>query len=170
VDSTIIARVLFVVWIVDETYWMRRQQIHAQRGAGSLPRPIWLLSLALLAPLVVRYPDTLPAWLGWLGIGVQGTGLLLMMTARRRLAQAHSFSWGADGATDLVTDGPYRLFEHPIYTGMQLTLWGWAMVFPSPLIAAFLLYRDHRRCAAAERQHLATAMEQQHRGIDSWMW
>jgi len=63
-------------------------------------------------------------------------GATLMVWAKLRLGRWFSFAFGVKEGHELVTDGPYAITRHPIYTGIVTTILGEAMVWNSALTLA----------------------------------
>lgn len=162
---TVVSRVLFGLLLLNEAVVVSRATPE-ERAAAPMPRPLALVIVALLLPLVIRL--RLPAPIGWLAVALQASGLGLELSAEWQLSRARSFAIDADAATQPQQHGLYRL-EHPIYLGLLLQLFGWALAMPLALVAVLAQYRAFQRAVAAERAHLAR-LGVVHRGWDSWLW
>ena len=71
--------------------------------------------------------------LGGAGLVVTLAGVVLADWAKLRLGRWFSATFGIKPGQELVTDGPYRLTRHPIYTGGLVAFLGSAMVWNSLL-------------------------------------
>jgi protein-S-isoprenylcysteine O-methyltransferase Ste14 len=105
---------LVVFWAIG-VFWL-----HWDRGLA--PRE-YESSLAALGTLVVLAGAALATW------------------AKLRLGRWFTGTFGVKEGHELVTDGPYGITRHPIYTGLLLMLPGAALVWDSALtlLLAFLL-------------------------------
>jgi protein-S-isoprenylcysteine O-methyltransferase Ste14 len=81
----------------------------------------WLLPRALEMPLVP------------LGLLVTLTGAALAIWGRLRLGRWFTGSFGVKVGHELVTDGPYGVTRHPMYTGLLLMVLGAALTWDSAL-------------------------------------
>jgi protein-S-isoprenylcysteine O-methyltransferase Ste14 len=99
--------------------------------------------------LVVFGPRTWPGWpawvapftwLGWVaGLGVGGLGGLLALAGVFRLGtNLTAVPYPKDDAT-LVTTGPYHFVRHPIYSGLILAAFGWALLVNGSLTLVYAL-------------------------------
>ena len=95
--------------------------------------------LALMLPAIAIGP-----WLGehatgalrWIANAVLACGLALIVWSRVALGQSFTaFPRPVDGGSQ-VAYGPYRVVRHPMYTGVVLSLAGWALLFQSVPVAA----------------------------------
>ena len=97
---------LVVFWAIG-VFWL-----HWDRGL--LPRG-YEPSLAALGTLVVLAGAALAAW------------------AKLRLGRWFTGTFGVKEGHELVSDGPYGITRHPIYTGLLLTVLGAALAWDSAL-------------------------------------
>jgi len=81
----------------------------------------WLLPRALEGPLAV------------LGVLVTLAGGVLAAWAKLRLGRWFTGSFGVKVGHELVTDGPYAITRHPLYTGVLLMVLGSALAWDSAL-------------------------------------
>ena len=158
-------RGLFLAFMVQEGVVFLRATPEERAQA---PLPPWpaLYGLALLAPLVVKSP--LPRWVERVALGLQVAGWALEIAAMTQLARQNSFGIHPTAATKPVQDGLYR-FEHPIYLGLFISVFGWTLPFPPSLMAAYLTFVSFRRAIRKERDHLAS-LDVRHRGLESFLW
>jgi protein-S-isoprenylcysteine O-methyltransferase Ste14 len=92
------------------------------RYAGHLDRALVPRPLAAAAALV--------------GLGLTAAGAGLAAWAKWRLGRWFSMTFGVKPGHELVTDGPYAIVRHPIYTGLLAALAGSALVWDSALTLA----------------------------------
>jgi protein-S-isoprenylcysteine O-methyltransferase Ste14 len=121
----------------------------------------YVLAQAVLLPLVVFGPRTLPIFPGWDGdwAGIVG-GVLLAAGLGLVLAGAvwlgrnlTPFACPRAGSV-LLERGPYRLVRHPIYAGLFLGALGWAFLVRGWLTlgwALLLLLLLDRKASLEER-------------------
>lgn len=162
-----ISRVLLILFIINEIIVV----ICSKPGEiQSLTIPlITKLSLFfLLIPFFYVLP--IPDWLGWVLVAIQAGGLLLEVASEIQLARAKSFGVASDAASNIQKRGIYRWLENPIYVGILVQVFTWALWMPLALIAAVLIVPVIRSMVASERQFIATQHNDQHRGIDSFIW
>jgi len=63
-----------------------------------------------------------PFWLRWLGIGIATLGFILLQWSQATLANSWSDTPRMMKEQTLITNGPYRVIRHPIYTAFLLIL------------------------------------------------
>lgn len=161
-----VARILFVVWMVNEAFVVIRSSPE-ERARIELPRFGPLAILVIFIPLF--FAIDYPLWVGWGLVIAQALGLALELGGEYQLTRAKSFSIAADTPDQYQTDGLYRFFENPIYVGILVQLLVWSLWMPLVLVGLALNYEQLRRMVAGERAHLATK-NFVHRGIDSILW
>jgi protein-S-isoprenylcysteine O-methyltransferase Ste14 len=105
------------------------------------------------------------------GLAVQAVGLGFTVWARFTLGKNWSGRIATGGDQRLVTDGPYRLVRHPIYTGLLSALVGLTLVVGSfrevlgcVLGAAGILLKI-RREETSVRRHFGSAYEEYARSV-----
>jgi protein-S-isoprenylcysteine O-methyltransferase Ste14 len=124
-----------------------------------------LIYLAAVVAAVVAYviwPLPLPEWIrpvaALLGLALLLTGVGIDVAAIRTLAKHRTTVMPHQGASALVTTGPYGLSRNPIYLGNTTALLGLALVFEVPWFlvaapaAAFLV---QKLAIEREEAHLA---------------
>jgi protein-S-isoprenylcysteine O-methyltransferase Ste14 len=78
-------------------------------------------------------PRGLEAALGPAGLLVTLAGATLAVWARLRLGRWFTGTFGVKVGHELVTDGPYGVTRHPMYTGLLLAVLGAALAWDSAL-------------------------------------
>ena len=101
-----------------------------------IPPVVLMLGCALTMGLTARLLPTLEMPLIWrlplsLAITVTGTAICLMGVHSFRRARTTVNPLSPDSASDLVTQGIYRLTRNPMYLGFTLILVGWAVLLAS---------------------------------------
>ena len=112
-----------VIWLV-AAFWTK-QSIYHQRGAQLLRYTLPLLVGAYLIfkgrrlsdPLALRVIPHLDA-LAWIGVVLCIAGLSFCIWARISLGRNWSGVVTLKGGHELITEGPYAIVRHPIYTGL----------------------------------------------------
>ncbi len=150
------------MWLAWAAYWwvssckvkpaVRRESLSSRLSHG-LPLALAALCLlARIAPIPALQDRVLPATPGLsvLAAVLTAAGLLFSVWARWSLGANWSASVTIKDRHELVTNGPYGVVRHPIYTGMLLALLGsalavgeWRAVFALAL-AALALGRKRR--------------------------
>jgi len=134
----------------------------APNYARQVPAYIASAAWALYVAWLVIAPARLVEWdqwspnhrlaelLGWIAIPFFGAGLWLFWYSHATIGRYWSIRIQLREAHRLVTDGPYRLIRHPLYTalflgylGTLLALQSWmlALWFPA-FVASYLLFAD----------------------------
>ena len=106
------------------------------RGFPDLP-PVWFTGAAAVAWLLARYIPvatlSLPRWLGWavfaFGFFWAGSAALLFLVKRTPVEPRHT-------PRVLLADFHFQINRNPIYSGLTLMLFGWALVLGA--LTAFL--------------------------------
>ena len=161
-----VSRILFACWMLNEAVVIARTPPE-ERKRIILPRAMPLVMVLLFLPLF--YTVELPAWLGWLAMGLQAAGLGLELAGELQLTRAQSFSVSANLPAQAQTTGFYRTLENPIYVGILLQMVGWSLWMPLAFIAVGLQVESFRRMVREERKYLAQ-LGTTHRGADSFLW
>ena len=132
---------LSLLWLVWLGYWVaaviyeRTTSTAKQterRARGAFPF-VFILLLVMLTPIGYAGP------LGWIllarssvieavGLAVAASGVALAIWARRHLGTNWSGIPSVKKGHTLITDGPYSIVRHPIYTGLLLGVAGSALV------------------------------------------
>lgn len=97
---------------------------------------LWLLALFSFRLDIVLVPPRFQLAIGIPGILLSFAGPSLITWAKLRLGRWFSFAFGVKVGHELVTDGPYAITRHPIYTGIVTTILGEALVWNSALTLA----------------------------------
>ncbi|WP_236199554.1 methyltransferase family protein [Pseudomonas pseudonitroreducens] len=125
-----------------------------------IPPVVLMLGCALTMGLTARLLPTLEMPLIWrlplsLAITVTGTAICLMGVHSFRRARTTVNPLSPDSASDLVTQGIYRLTRNPMYLGFTLILVGWAVLLASLFafvaVAVFILWIDRWQIRPEER-------------------
>ena len=127
------------MWLAWAGYWALRaaDAKPTARREGMLSRALHLVPLAIAFALVVRPGPTVAALdarfvpplasVAWIGAVLTLGGLLFAVQARRRLGRNWSGTVTVKEGHGLVTDGPYGVVRHPIYTGLLAAFFGTAL-------------------------------------------
>jgi protein-S-isoprenylcysteine O-methyltransferase Ste14 len=92
----------------------------------------------------------------WAGLAVALTGVALFVWARRALGGSFTIFPRPKPGARLVTDGPFALVRHPIYSGAILAFAGCSLAFsPWGLAATLVLALVWAGKARVEERHLA---------------
>lgn len=73
------------------------------------------------------------------GFALSAAGVALAVWAKLRLGRWFSGTFGIKEGHELVTDGPYAVTRHPIYTGLLAAIAGGALVWNSGLTVLLTL-------------------------------
>src|SRR5690606_14278129 len=126
---------LCAVWIACELWIDRRRSgPDARRGDDGTLRLLHLavpgaLALAVVLSLLRAWPlpQPLATRLFWGGIAAMAVGIALRAWSVRVLAEHFTVDVAIRPGHRLVRHGPYRLLRHPAYSGLLLTLLGFAL-------------------------------------------
>ncbi len=93
-----------------------------------------LVALWALSSLVLRLdralaPPALQPAGAWAGLALSAAGLGLAAWGKVRLGRWFTGSFGLKPGHELVTDGPYAVTRHPLYTGVLFAVAGSALVW-----------------------------------------
>ena len=118
----------------------------SERGGWWVVAQVPLLALAVaLPPWTARADGGFGHPLQWLGLALVAGGMLLVLAGLVALGRALTpFPHPREGA-QLVRRGAYRLVRHPVYAGLLVGAFGWALawlsvagvVFSALLVAFF---------------------------------
>jgi protein-S-isoprenylcysteine O-methyltransferase Ste14 len=130
--------IVAAAWIV----WMlpfaltRRKQARAQQVDRRARWGILLVAVSFAVLWQYQFWRTsLPAWRLTLAIVFFIVADVLAWTSTRVLGKQWRVDAGLNAEHELVTQGPYRLVRHPIYTSVLCILWGTGLILlPLPLI------------------------------------
>ena len=96
----------------------------------------WAAARYLLRFDPTLLPPSLTAAGALLGLALTAAGAGLAAWAKLRLGRWFSMTFGVKPGHELVTDGPYAVTRHPIYTGLVAAVAGSALVWDSALTLA----------------------------------
>jgi protein-S-isoprenylcysteine O-methyltransferase Ste14 len=97
---------------------------------------LWAVAVFLLRWRWPLAPAAAALPLAWLGLLLTAAGMALSVWAKLRLGRWFSGTFAIKEGHELVTDGPYAVTRHPIYTGVLASLAGAALVWNSALTLA----------------------------------
>lgn len=163
----VVSRVLLILFVINEAVVVFRSK-PGEIQSINVPLITKLSLILLLIPFFYALP--LPDAFGWVLVAIQAGGLLLEVASEIQLARAKSFAISSNAASNIQKRGVYRWLENPIYVGILLQVFAWALWMPAALIAAVLVVPVVRSMVASERQFLSVQHNEQHRGIDSFIW
>ena len=111
---------------------MRSSPSFSARGGWWVVAQVPLLALAVvLPPWTARADGGFAHPLQWLGLALVAGGMLLILAGLVALGRSLTpFPHPREGA-QLVTRGVFRLVRHPIYTGLLVGAFGWALAWLS---------------------------------------
>jgi protein-S-isoprenylcysteine O-methyltransferase Ste14 len=119
-----------VVWIAFILYWRikaadTKATQRLEPAASQILRALTFLIVIIVLsttriPLPWLYSQLWPAgiWPFWIGAAVTVLGLLFAIWARHHLGSNWSQAVTVKQGHELITNGPYALVRHPIYTGI----------------------------------------------------
>ncbi|MDE2493274.1 MAG: isoprenylcysteine carboxylmethyltransferase family protein [Alphaproteobacteria bacterium] len=162
---TVYHDLIFALWLIFVAYWAV-SAMGAKRTAGGWAwrREIGLrLALALCVVVALRIPAVRSAlreaWfaagetsppVNLAGVVLCAFGVGLAIVARTYLGRNWGMPMSRKENPELVTNGPYAVVRHPIYTGILLAMLGSAMgdgvfwLVPFVLGGAYFLYSARR--------------------------
>ncbi|MGJ4730980.1 methyltransferase family protein [Luteimonas sp. SDU101] len=155
--------VVCAAWLACELWIDRRRSIPGARRSDS--GTLRLLHLALPAGMGVAgllslagvwpWPPALAASALWTGLGLMAAGIALRVWAVRVLAEHFTVDVSIRPGHQLVRHGPYRLLRHPAYSGLLLSLLGYAVALGDlaalPAVALPAAFAFARRIRVEER-------------------
>ena len=140
---------LIVLLFADAPFKTLGQRYLVQRSRERFILFTFELDLVVLWAIAIFYfhwdrrllPRDVEATLAALGLLVALAGATLTAWAKLRLGRWFSGTFGVKEGHELVTDGPYAITRHPMYTGLLLMVLGAALVWDSllTLLLALLL-------------------------------
>ncbi len=148
------------MWLAFVVYWWAMSK---NVKTASRVEPVWSRALRLLAMICVLYLFFVPrmpismlsrrfiplsATSFWIGAALTAAGISFSIWARYHLGRNWSRAVTVMQEHELITNGPYRLARHPIYTGILLALTGsaialgeWRGLLAVALLFFILLYK-----------------------------
>jgi protein-S-isoprenylcysteine O-methyltransferase Ste14 len=131
----VIVAAAWILWMLPFAL-TRRKQARAQQVDRRARWGILLVALSFAVLWQYQFWETsLPAWRLALAIVFFVLADVLSWTATRVLGKQWRVDAGLNAEHELVTQGPYRLVRHPIYTSVLSVLWGTGFILlPLPLI------------------------------------
>ncbi len=108
------------------------------RTIRSIVLVIFLLLSAIDAPWLGLLSVPFPAWLGWLGIALGLSSLVIYVWSRLAIGKEWSSDLRLRDRHQLVTTGPYSRVRHPIYLALILFMTSITLVAANWLLIAFL--------------------------------
>lgn len=132
---------LVVLFFLDAPFRTAGQRYVAQRGRERFVLLTLELDLVVLWAVAVFYfhwdrrlsPHAFESALALPGLLVALAGATLTTWAKLRLGRWFSATFGVKEGHVLITDGPYGVTRHPIYTGLLLMALGAALAWDSAL-------------------------------------
>lgn len=104
----------------------------SERGGWWVVAQVPLLALAVvLPPWTARADGGFGHPLQWLGLVLAASGILLVLAGLVALGHALTPFPHPRAGAQLVTRGVYRLVRHPVYTGLLVGAFGWALAWLS---------------------------------------
>lgn len=158
-----------VLWLVFWVYWLvaaRGMKPGSLGGSGMALRVLLAIATyaVIRASLVVLPRRPHPGLVTNVGVGVIGlavlvAGLGLAVWARVHLGRNWGMPMSRKDEPELVTDGPYRLIRHPIYTGLVLAIIGSSLtVSLLGLVVALIAGGYFTYAATVEERNLVRAV------------
>jgi protein-S-isoprenylcysteine O-methyltransferase Ste14 len=132
----------FLAWRATGDTWFRRPDTRAFTAPwwGTVLFVLaWLLGLAAPVTAIATGSSAASPLVGWSGIGVMVTGLLLVLAAQAGMGGSWRIGVQEGERTALVTGGLFALVRNPVFTGMAVLLVGMALALPGALSVAALL-------------------------------
>ncbi len=145
----IVTGILFALYVGTRIYFQRTITgspiVHARHerrerffycGGGLTFIPVVLY---VLTPLLTPFHLNTPAWLRWSGAAGLLAGVLLFYWTHRSLGSNWSGLLELREGQSLVSDGPYRLVRHPMYSAMLLIGAGIGLLSANLLVWSYFL-------------------------------
>ena len=123
-----------------------------RKGTAFVITQILLIGIYLLAPHYRLFE--VPEILSWVPIAVFAFGLSLMALVALQLNRNLSTFPSPKKKSRLITSGAYNYVRHPIYTGISLSAFAWAIERGNPIqlsLAALLTSLLHFKAIHEER-------------------
>jgi len=148
----IVAVVLYIPFVQVRKYWRKRILAHLKQKPTLEKKPLrerWLLgvtSLTVLPMFVWFFSPWLdfahvgvPEWARWAGAVIVVAGVWYFWRTHVALAQNWTPLLEVREGNTLITDGPYRLVRHPMYSSSFVIDIGIALLSANWLVATTLL-------------------------------
>ena len=128
-----------VVWVAYLLYWrIAALSVKTTQRLESLPSRALRTAAFLIAIVLLLLPNIPIPWLYeqvlyaplacfWIGAAITVAGLLFSVWARVHIGRNWSSAVTIKQDHELITDGPYALVRHPIYTGLLTAFLGTAV-------------------------------------------
>jgi protein-S-isoprenylcysteine O-methyltransferase Ste14 len=164
--------VLALVWLAAAPFSRKTVQSEGMRSRLSYVLPIavgaafvFSKSAARMFPWLDSRLWSESAVLTWLGIAIEYAGVAFALWARAQLGRLWSGTITLKEGHRLVTNGPFAIARHPIYTGALVGALGVAMAtgFVKALLAFVLLAMGFSLKASKEDALLAAQFGEEHR-------
>jgi protein-S-isoprenylcysteine O-methyltransferase Ste14 len=112
----------------------------AARGGWWVAAQVPLLAVAIALPLWTAHASGTPSHpVQWLGLALTAGGLLLALAGVLTLGRALTPYPRPRDSARLRTHGVYRWVRHPVYSGLLVGAFGWALVWLSVAGVAYAL-------------------------------
>jgi protein-S-isoprenylcysteine O-methyltransferase Ste14 len=166
--NSIYSYLLPAMWLAWSAYWLA-MSLRAKAVARKEPVASRLLHIAPLAVAawLVAAPqtgiDALDAvvvqrreWMYWTGAALTAAGLLFCVAARVTIGGNWSGIVTIKQGHELVSNGPYALVRHPIYTGLLLAFAGTALAWDQwrGVVAVLVVFATFWRKLRVEERYL----------------
>jgi len=143
VGLTVLRDCILGVWAAFWLYWLLAAR-GAKASRGGRRRPTagsWLILVVLVGLRIARPGGALAHDVasGVAGAVLFAAGIALAVRSRVVLGANWGMPMTEKQEPELVTQGPYRLIRHPIYTGILLAMLGTALAVSPYALIAFVL-------------------------------